>query len=504
MSDFNIEFEENDQQITLEFESGVGGAVSSVNGMTGDVVLTASDVGALPTSTPIPTVDNTLTTAGAAADAKKTGDEIATVKDGFDSLQTDLAQTTAEALAAFVTDTASGAIASFPDGADGVPVKSLTVDIEPVQSGSGDPSPTNVRPISGHTSAVVTRTGKNLLNDQSTEIGTAWNGNGNSARARLVIPCLPSTTYVLSMNGSNGLDAIYYRNTPAVPAANAGSPATFPQTINTTANDHYIVLGFNKTSISQADVNALKLQLEIGATATAYESYQGQTVTIDLNGTRYGGTLNVETGVLTVDRAMVDLGTLNWTYSERYFYATTPYPVPVYNAYSAYANAICSAYRVEKFGTMYNNYSTVDKCFSINNGSPNDNVVRIRDTSYTDAASFKTAMSGVQLVYELATPQTVQLTANEISTVLGQNNIWNDCGDTEVEYRADTKLYIKKLTGSTEDDMVADANIVSGQYFMVGNTLYKATANIASGGAITPNVNCTRKSLPEALNEINA
>lgn len=33
---------------------GGGGAVNSVNGKTGDVVLTASDVGALPDTTPIP------------------------------------------------------------------------------------------------------------------------------------------------------------------------------------------------------------------------------------------------------------------------------------------------------------------------------------------------------------------------------------------------------------------------------------------------------------------
>ncbi len=32
-----------------------------------------------------------------------------------------------------IYDTASGDIASFPDGADGLPVKDLTVDIEPVQ-----------------------------------------------------------------------------------------------------------------------------------------------------------------------------------------------------------------------------------------------------------------------------------------------------------------------------------------------------------------------------------
>lgn len=38
------------------------------------------------------------------------------------------------------------------------PLLSLSVDIEPVQSGSGDPSPTNVRPITGWTAATVTRT----------------------------------------------------------------------------------------------------------------------------------------------------------------------------------------------------------------------------------------------------------------------------------------------------------------------------------------------------------
>ena len=58
------------------------------------------------------------------------------------------------------------------------------------------------------------------------------------------------------------------------------------------------------------------------------------------------------------------------------------------------------------------------------------------------------AENQTDLVYELATPQTVQLTAQEVTTLLGQNNIWNDCGNTEVEYRADTKLYIQKVINS--------------------------------------------------------
>lgn len=89
----------------------------------------------------------------------------------------------------------------------------------------------------------------------------------------------------------------------------------------------------------------------------------------------------------------------------------------------------------------------------------------------------------------------------EIKSLLGINNVWSDAGDVDVEYRADTKLYIKRLTDS-DTDMIADANIASGQYFMVGNDLYKATVNIASGAQIVVGTNATKVSLSEALNQI--
>ena len=47
----------------------------------------------------------------------------------------------------------------------------------------------------------------------------------------------------------------------------------------------------------------------------------------------------------------------------------------------------------------------------------------------------------------LATPITIQLTPHEVNSQLGQNIIWADTGDTEVEYRASTKMYIdRKIT----------------------------------------------------------
>ena len=51
---------------------------------------------------------------------------------------------------------ASGDIVSFEDGANGMPLKSCVVSIDPVQTGSGDPAPDNVRPISGWTGCTVT------------------------------------------------------------------------------------------------------------------------------------------------------------------------------------------------------------------------------------------------------------------------------------------------------------------------------------------------------------
>ena len=111
---------------------------------------------------------------------------------------------------------------------------------------------------------------------------------------------------------------------------------------------------------------------------------------------------------------------------------------------------------------------------------------------------------GAQVVNIGAQGTEYQLEPHEIASLLGQNNIFADTGDTMCEYRADTKLYIEKLTQPEEDDMIADANITSGQYFMVGNSLYKATANIANGASIIVGTNCTRVSLAQVLNEINA
>ena len=52
------------------------------------------------------------------------------------------------------------------------------------------------------------------------------------------------------------------------------------------------------------------------------------------------------------------------------------------------------------------------------------------------------AVNNLQIVYELATPQTVQLTATEVRTFLKENNIWADSGNVSVAYYQNNHIEI--------------------------------------------------------------
>ncbi len=106
----------------------------------------------------------------------------------------------------------------------------------------------------------------------------------------------------------------------------------------------------------------------------------------------------------------VDMGTLNWSYSTtRTAFQTddlnTKIEFPVTS--SDTANLICTKYSVESYVSGWS--GTIDKCC----GTTFATAIKwfwVRDTTYTDAAAFKAAMSGVMLYYELATPVETAIT----------------------------------------------------------------------------------------------
>lgn len=109
-------------------------------------------------------------------------------------------------------------------------------------------------------------------------------------------------------------------------------------------------------------------------------------------------------GTVTRKYGSVDLGTLNWNYvsAQQRFYSTDLSNGKSPTSYGIIANIICAEYQAVDFNTITD--GNHDKVVAMVTTA--QNVVSVRDTAYTDAATFKTAMSGVYLVYEKATPTT--------------------------------------------------------------------------------------------------
>lgn len=145
----------------------------------------------------------------------------------------------------------------------------------------------------------------------------------------------------------------------------------------------------------------------------------------------------------------VDLGTINWVYESgnaRFYSASTidGMAVKPYGQ-NIYPNIVCSKYPTVP---TYNIDQHQDKAISTNNSQATPRIF-VTDSSYTDATAFKTAMSGVILNYELATPTRTtiaeNLTFEEVSATIEQG------GSIETVYETlapncTTGFVVKKAT----------------------------------------------------------
>ena len=152
-------------------------------------------------------------------------------------------------------------------------------------------------------------------------------------------------------------------------------------------------------------------------------------------GTVYGGTVDVVTGVLTADMAGVDLGTLTWGKSNSdpaHFYTpSTVSNIPYKFSNSCYM--ICSDYKYDGVGNAtvggyYGQNGTFRYYYDSTAPTSTAREIYIADEAKASltASEFKSAMNGVKLVYELATPITYQLTPVQIAALLaGETFVWS-------------------------------------------------------------------------------
>ena len=293
------------------------------------------------------------------------------------------------------TKDASGNPITLTDGS-ARNAEGLAVTLEPIQSGSGTPSPTNVRPITGYTECVVDDEGKNLVS--AIEQGGFGNdGTDSSASNRLrddgYISVIGGAKYTVS-NSASLQTAVFYWDEQGVatPYPSSGWKNS-PYTFEVPANAKYVRIMLRKSDNSDLTPNdSYKIQMERGENATAYEPYQKHTATITFGQTVYGGTVNFKTGKATVTHASI------------------------------------ASYNGETINEPW--LSSID-----------------------EYVSGTTPTTGAQVVYPLTTPTELTLTPAELELLKGYNYISTNGTTIELTYmpdtlKADILLTVSQLYGS--------------------------------------------------------
>lgn len=408
-----------------------------------------------------PAVDPTLSEEGKAADAKVTGDALATK-----AVIDDTAVGPDAWSSKHIIDTLCPPLEETGNPVVCYPVENYPLGVkatwEPVQEGSGTPSPENIRPIKGCDSVAVTRCGENLLNiapfTKLTNKGITYEyvANGGihiSGTATAVadspifaIGHLPPGKYygfdigivdvaasiVVQRNGAN-----LWLNTKGVFEILAGDVIKYwyLNIINGTALDTtvypYIVPGTTAP--------------------TTYTPYTGQTATLTLPRTIYGGTVDAVTGEGQERWKTINLPKTGWvkdgSVSFTRFNHYTALVAPASNK-EQFKNILCNV--------LPSKNTNMDET-AIQLENANDTMLRISVSGIKTLEDFLSFLDvySVQVCYKLATPTPFTATgAQPIQALSGVNTVITDADSATVTGRADP---IKRIT-DLEDAVASMTN----------------------------------------------
>ena len=345
-------------------------------------------------------------------------------------------------LSPHIVITTPAGIATFKTSVS-TPLVAGKVEFGPIQAGSGDPSPTNVRPITGWTGLTVWRTGKNLLTVSNiienktivdSQDGEPINTIDSSASNIIRNACWVKSgvTYKLSYTvsgtpgSSNARSACITKDgVNVIQALRIQSFSTGNHAQNIIpSTDGYLWIAVDKATTD--------IQFELGSSESTYEPYSGTSYPVTFPaeaGTVYGGTVDLVSGVLEVDRVKVTLdGSSYWGNPTttggvcRYARATNP---PVKSGTTS--KLICSYFKSSAEAVAWNAFI----------GSSNTNLLIFVPNTISTSDDLKAYLTEnpLEVCYELATPTYIQLDPLTVQTLIGTNNIYSDAnGNITISY----------------------------------------------------------------------
>ena len=349
----------------------------------------------------------------------------------------------------------------------------ITASWEPVQEGSGDPSPDNIRPIKGRDRVKVTRCGQNLvslhINTTSNGItitteadgryhlqGSKNTGNFSTAIGSLSLPPGKYTVKKSVLNSSINSDAVGISMRKVTATGTEFWMDTFSNSTNTrTLEDSAeIVVNLWGSSSNLPDGEAvdgyLELMLVAGAEPTTeYIPYQGDTVTLSLPETIYGGSVDAASGNGQKEWELLTLtGTENWGYEERY------------DRYRLFLNTDLPADRIQLSSTFVASnkvLSGLDEGFLVYDKMYNNHVTLfMRTEGASSVEELKAWLSGqaeaghpVQVAYRLADPVSFEENgAVAMPGLQGINTVLTDADTVTVTGREDLPHALSSIQAS--------------------------------------------------------
>lgn len=289
----------------------------------------------------------------------------------------------------------------------------------------------NICPISGWDSVSANVMGKNLFNGEYMEM------------YRLPYP-IPKRTWVTASAKTSGATQIYYydENGEQIDyfTLNVTDPNDSSRKYRTFQISQYESMAV-PYYIMFKNYTATEMQFEIAESASSLPSpYEAPTTyTTDLNQTVYGGTLDLVTGVLTVDRAMIEptsIRSVGQNGDGKYYWVVqtlTPL-APESNVGDLRSNLFKTGAAVSGgncYITGYGKYIVA---------VPVDQTLNTKEL-----ADDWMQENHPQFCYLIKEPQTYQLTPHQIQTLVGQNNVWSDAGDVDVTFNLPiTNLLVKR------------------------------------------------------------
>ncbi len=331
------------------------------------------------------------------------------------------------------------------------------VSWEPTQEGSGDPSPDNVRPIKGRDSVTVKVTGKNLFNVNGELISsggsftvsnnaitfTDYAGRDDYFPFAAWVNVTANTDYIVTFSATSIKDLYIYTDKLYGNLIKKLSDAASGYKFNSRNNTKLLIGFYSRKGFRIGDNETVTgVQVEKGSTPTTYAPYTGQTATLTLPRTIYGGTVDAVTGEgLGVWKLLTLDGTEPWNAvgsgDTLYFQSTS----------------ISIGTRVLSRGDYCTTFpiASVSSSNTVQGVSGWKTSLYLRWSTFADVAALKSYLAAqyaagtpVQVCYKLATPTPFTATgAQPIPALSGTNTVITDADSVTVTGRADP---IKRIT----------------------------------------------------------